>query len=132
LFALGMGGVENPLPRMLKALGWRLWTVPFYFRACQPSAVVRTLAAQRAVKLPRLLSVRALGGLAGLLLGAVQLRPRNAGKTPGISWKIIDRFDDCADALWHKSAACYTMMAVRSSEVLNALYPSADPRFLRV
>src|SRR5438876_5818596 len=49
LFVLGMGGVENALARMLAAVGWRLWTVPFYFRACQPSAVVRTLVAQRAV-----------------------------------------------------------------------------------
>src|SRR6266545_244086 len=47
LFALGMGSVEHALPRMLEALGWRRWTVPFYFRACHPSAVVKTLAAQR-------------------------------------------------------------------------------------
>ena len=52
--------------------------------------------------------------------------------TAGLSWKIIDSFDDCADALWRKCPAYYTMMAVRSSEVINALYPPADPRFLRV
>src|SRR2546425_8475273 len=33
LFALGMGGFDNALPRMLRALSWRLWVVPFYFRA---------------------------------------------------------------------------------------------------
>src|SRR5262249_25609527 len=36
LFALGMGGMSNPLPRMLGAAGWRLSHVRFYFKVCQP------------------------------------------------------------------------------------------------
>lgn len=32
LFALGMGGTDKPLPRMLRAAGWTLIDVPFYFR----------------------------------------------------------------------------------------------------
>src|SRR3954468_6459561 len=31
LFALGMGGVEQPLPRLLKALGAEVRDVPFFF-----------------------------------------------------------------------------------------------------
>src|SRR5205085_3455005 len=32
LFALGMGGLDRPLPRMLQALGWSLKPVGFYFK----------------------------------------------------------------------------------------------------
>src|ERR1051326_8179837 len=31
LFAMGMGGMDRPLPRMLRALGWSILETPFYF-----------------------------------------------------------------------------------------------------
>ena len=31
LFAMGMGGMDQPLPRMLRAMGWSILEVPFYF-----------------------------------------------------------------------------------------------------
>src|SRR5512133_2372303 len=36
LYALGMGGLENPLPRMLRAMRWGLYVVRFRFRVLRP------------------------------------------------------------------------------------------------
>src|ERR1700737_1325346 len=32
LYALGMGGYQKPLARMLQAMGWNLSSIPFFFR----------------------------------------------------------------------------------------------------
>ena len=47
LFCLGMGGVAQPLPRLLAALGFSLRPVPFLFRVRRPSRVLRELPALR-------------------------------------------------------------------------------------
>ena len=31
LFTIGMGGIDNKFPRILKAFGWRLYKIPFFF-----------------------------------------------------------------------------------------------------
>ena len=41
LFALGMGGFDNPLPRMLQAAGWNLRAVPFYFKVFNAARFLR-------------------------------------------------------------------------------------------
>src|ERR1700746_3299280 len=47
LFALGMGGFDRPLPSMLKALGWSLSAVPFYFRVNHAAPFFREIAPLR-------------------------------------------------------------------------------------
>ena len=131
LFALGMGSVDNPLPRLLRALGWRLWEVPFFFRACHPSRVATALFAKRAATQP-LLGVRGAGLIGGMALRALQARPRSARAPHGISSKIVSVFDDDVDALWDRCAHHYTMMAVRRSRQLQAMYPPDDVRFIRL
>ena len=42
LYALGMGGLERPLPRFLKAMGWDLALVPFFFMQFVPAAYCET------------------------------------------------------------------------------------------
>ncbi len=47
LYALGMGGYDRPLPRMLMALKWRHRLVPFYFRVNHPARFLRQMQALR-------------------------------------------------------------------------------------
>ena len=131
LFALGMGSIDNPLPRLLRALGWSLWKVPFFFRACHPSRVAKTLFAQRAATQP-LLGVRGAGLLGGLALRALHTRPRSPRRRHGISSKILTVFDDDVDALWDRCAHHYTMIGVRRSQQLQTIYPPDEIRFIRL
>ena len=39
LFVLGVGGRQRPLPKMLKAVGWKSSLVPFYFLVKHPKVV---------------------------------------------------------------------------------------------
>src|SRR6266545_3409170 len=43
LFAVGMGGLENAYPRMLRAAGWSMSSLPFYFKIINPSAFFRNI-----------------------------------------------------------------------------------------
>ena len=45
LYAMGMGGWDNPLPQMLKRLKWRMTEVPFYFKVVRPGSFLRNIAA---------------------------------------------------------------------------------------
>ena len=45
LFAMGMGSLQSPLPRILKAAGWPIYEVPFLFRVLNGSRFLRNLGA---------------------------------------------------------------------------------------
>src|ERR1700682_6010605 len=47
LYALGMGGYHQPLPRMLQAMGWSLSSIPFFFRVAHPPRFLRQIRAAR-------------------------------------------------------------------------------------
>jgi hypothetical protein len=50
VYAVGMGNESNPLPRMLKAMGWHVRAIPFYFRMLR---VQRCLAEVRVFRSTR-------------------------------------------------------------------------------
>lgn len=130
LYALGMGGLGQPLPRMLKAMGWGVSAVPFYARVLRPQRFLREIRALRtgeartaAIEAARLtgagwIGIRALQRFAG--------KPRLSGRAP----EVVDGFDGWADRLWERVRSRYALAAVRSSAALNGLY--GDGRFLRV
>jgi hypothetical protein len=134
LFALGMGGYEQPLPRMLKALGWSMCSVPFHFRVNHPTRFLRELPALRASRSKRLLSdLAALTGTGWLGLKAAQVaRAARSASARSISSEIVDGFSHWADELWDECKSRYAMIAVRDHAVLNALYPPGVERFVRV
>lgn len=123
LFALGMGGFDRPLPTMLKAMGWNLSAVPFYFRVQHPAVVLRQIAPLR-----QSAARRALAGLAAASgAGWVGVKGlhwlRTKGSEAGISAEPITMFGPWADDLWKTYASRHTMIADRQSGTLNILYP---------
>jgi hypothetical protein len=136
LFALGMGGFERPLPRMLKALGWSMCPVPFSFRICHPARVLRGLPALRTTRSKRLLAdLAALSGAGWLGVHAVQAaraaRSATVTETAACS-RIVDSFSRWADDIWEAAQGRSVMIAVRDRTVLNALYPPEVERFIRI
>ena len=64
LYALGMGGYDEPLPRLLKACRWEMFSVPFFLRVVRPAAFLRNIAHLRQTPLRRgLLDFLACTGL---------------------------------------------------------------------
>lgn len=131
LFALGMGGFEQPLPRMLKAMGWRMTAVPFHFRVTRPFRFLRGMRALRGTALRRmLLDAAAFSGAGWAGLQVSQWRAGGRGASGAV--EICDRFGPWADALWEKSNYGYGLAAVRDRAALELLYPAASPRFVRL
>jgi hypothetical protein len=133
LFSLGMGGMNLPLPRLQRAMHWRMVKCPFYFMVNRPFTFLRGMAYLRKQPLQRLvLDALAFSGIGWAGLKVMHwlkgLRsPRTSSKVA-----IVDQFGDWADEIWDGAKDIYTLVAVRDQVVLNKLYPQADNRFLRL
>ena len=123
LFALGMGGFNRPLPTMLKAMGWSLSAVPFYFQINHPARFLREIGPLRQSFGRRALAtVAALSGTGYLGIKAAQ-QLRTTKHDRAIRTEVVRSFDLWADELWQQNAARYPLVADRSSSALNVLYP---------
>jgi hypothetical protein len=123
LFALGMGGFDRPLPTMLKAMGWSLSAVPFYFRINNPARFLLQIAPLRQSFGRRALAtIAAFSGVGYVgIKAAQQLRTRR--HNPAIRTEDVRNFDLWADELWERNASRYPLVADRSISALNVLYP---------
>lgn len=128
LYALGMGGMDRPLPRMLRAMGWDLRPVRFYFMVVRPHRFLRQMQALRSVPWRReLMDFAAFTGLGWAALLALRFFKRLAG-TSTASFEVIeiDVFPEWADALWLEAKDAYALASVRDRRTLSRLYPSGD------
>jgi hypothetical protein len=123
LFALGMGGFDNPLPTMLKAMGWSLLAVPFYFRVNQPARFLRNVAALRSSFSRLVLSnIAAVTGTGWVGIKVAQSM-RTVSAVRDITIEPVNTSGVWADELWQTCAPLYAMIGNRESSVLNCLYP---------
>jgi hypothetical protein len=133
LYTLGMGGYDSPIAKMLKALGWNLALLPFFFKIVHPSRFLKEMQALRTSPLRRILmDVGAATGLGWLALRAAQYAkqwPRSAGN---INVDRVSEFSDWADPLWLRAREQYRLAAVRDSATLRRLYPETDQHFTRL
>jgi hypothetical protein len=132
LYALGMGGLDRPLPRMLQAMGWSVTPVPFYFRVVHASRFLRAIRAVRKTRLRAFLMDVAAWSGAGWLLIRSRQRRREQPAPPGIHAKEAEDFGEWADEVWTAAQPEYAMAAVRDAHTLQQLYPTRDPRLLRL
>jgi hypothetical protein len=131
LFALGMGGRQQPLPRLLDAMRWQLWEVPFYFFANRPFRFLRGIRALRSQAWRRwALDAAAFTGL-GWLAARIGRGVVSTGPIQDSTVDEIQRFSNWSDELWERCKANYQFLAVRDSATLNGLYPEGDSRFFR-
>jgi len=134
LFGLGMGGYDQAVARLFKAAGWGLFTVPFYFRVGRPFRFLRNIVVLRRSPLRRAL----LDALAFTGLGWVAVKVRQAmvrkPAVPARPWaaEAVDSFGPWADEIWEAGKGQYVMVAVRTSDILNILYPAGNPCFVRL
>ncbi|MEI8349025.1 MAG: hypothetical protein WCI77_02630 [Candidatus Omnitrophota bacterium] len=134
LFGLGMGSYKEPLPKMLKAAGWSLFTVPFFFKVCRPFKFLKNINFIRKKKIINIfLDLIAITGMGWIIIKLLQLLFEKINLVNrNISVEIINDFSIWADEVWNVSKGQYHMIAVRDSTVLNILYPKENNSFIRL
>ena len=134
LLALGIGGYQEALTRMLKAMKWSMVSCPFFFKVIHPFRFLREIVALRRKRFMGIvLDQLAFSGLGWLLIKSVQ-SARQLSQRVGAEIRIeeVDRFSCWADEIWKQTKDHYTFIAVRDATVLNTLYPVTDGRFRRI
>ena len=123
-YCVGMGNEQMPFPRLLRALGWRVEPVPFYFRVLAGRQFLANMQPLR--RHPRFGPLAAIGGFTPLLPDlAIALAH---------AWRTAERERPASPppALWTDIRTRYAFAMERSPAVLDALYPPAGPAFVRV
>ena len=134
MYALGMGSYDEPIVKVLQAMGCSTYSVPLYFKVNHPWGFFRNIQALRKSKLRRLLmDAMAMSGLgwAGIKILQNLYTKKRFGNTTIVA-EQVDRFSDWSNELWHRCKGEYAMIAVRDSVTLNILYPKEKPRFIRL
>lgn len=133
LYVLGMGGFENPLAKMLKALGFSLTLLPFYFRVVHPNAFLREMKALRSTPWRAILmNMAAATGTGWLAIKAAQTAAGLPGRPGNFIVDEVSEFSAWADDLWNEAKDSVSMAAVRDANTLRILYPEGDSFLTRV
>jgi hypothetical protein len=125
VFIVGMGAETNPMPRMLKASGWTVRAVPFLFRVHRTGTFLREMQMLNSTRARRIAARVAAGtGIASLALACAQMR------RAGSKFKVRreSEWGNWANEVWTQCRNNCSFAAAREQSVLEALYPSKDPR----
>ena len=139
LYALGMGGTDRPIARMLKALGFTLTPIPFYFRVVHPAKFLRQMHALREKRWRAILmDIAAATGTGWLSIKSVQAAAGLRSRASNAIVEEITEFSGWADELWNQAKENVSAATVRDASTLRLLYPAqytsniASTRPLRV
>jgi hypothetical protein len=131
MYALGIGGMHEPQAKLLGAMGWTLYPVPFYFRVLNAPRFFANLTYIRNRKTARVaLDCARYSVLGPLVILAVQARLSKADGS--VRAESVTEFGSWADAVWEKCKSKYSLVGLRDAKTLNALYPRSEPAFLRL
>jgi len=143
LYALGMGGMERPIAKMLKALSFSLTPIPFYFRVVRPVRFFREMQALRSEPWrAALMNIAAATGAGWLAIksaqGAASLKSGSSSPATDSTTEVDVEFSDWADELWNQAKESVSFATVRDASTLRLLYPTnfssniASTRRLRI
>lgn len=126
LYALGMGGHDRPIAKMLKALGFSMTLIPFYFRVMHPSKFFWEMQALRATPWrAMLMNMAASSGAGFVAIKSLQAASRLRGGRSSFQTEEISEFSDWADDLWKKAITSVSLATLRDATTLRLLYPEA-------
>ena len=133
LYVLGMGGFDRPIAKMLKALGFNLTLLPFYFRVVHPTKFLLEMQALRRHRWRAfLMNLAAITGTGWLGIQAAQaFARRKQGATDFVAEKVSE-FSPWADDLWNVAKDSVSMAAIRDARTLSLLYPAHDQFLTRI
>ena len=134
LYCLGMDGYDNPLPKMLKLLGWSDCLVPFLFRVVHPAAFLRQVEAVRQGAWRRFfMDVAAWSGAGWLAFRGAQTWKQWRARRPQVhAAEEVAKFEDWANPLWEEAKGAHAMTAVRDADTLRTLFPATEAHLTRI
>jgi hypothetical protein len=133
IYAMGMQGYNQPLPRMLIKMGWSHCLLPFYIRILNPRSFFDNLRMfSRSGALNTMKVVEQKTGFAGLVVRAAQHAAGSLWAPGKVNFDIVADFDEWANSVWEDSKRRYTALALRTAEVLRLLYPADNHNFIRL
>jgi hypothetical protein len=133
IYSVGMGSESMPYPRLLKALRWQLFEVPFFFRVCngttflREARVLRTNAARRV-----LLNIAAFTRTGGAALRAVHAGKTKRTQGGSAGSEQFNGFGTWADEIWQQAKTDYALCGVRRQDSLTSLYPTTSQRIRKL
>jgi len=129
VYVVGMGSATHPLPRLLRAMGWTIRAVPFYFRMLRASYCVRHLAPLRSTAIRRLAGAVAAASGAAAVGAAVMHRVSASARraAAGLEATPISRWTAAADGAWEAFGRHVTFGVLRTAATLPYFY-SFDAR----
>jgi hypothetical protein len=128
-FVVGMGDQGNPLPRLLRASGWSLESVPFFFRIHRVSRFLAGIPVLQSPWWKRAGALTAAYSGAGALGGRWLQRSR-VQLPKGVSIRRENTWGDWAQEVWTGFAPALRFGVRRDLDVLRELYPAGDPRLV--
>ena len=136
LFAMGMGGVDRPLPRMLRALGWAILETPFYFLVLNGKRFLRNIGPLRSQPERRVAAdFLAFSGLGGLALKGIQRARTRSRFDQRYQAQPIKNFPTWTDRIWQESGPVFVqrrahggLLAVHLSATGSSLLRRAADR----
>ena len=135
-YALGMGGVDRPLPQLLQALGWSLETIPFYFYIYHPSRFLSQINVGRTNRWRSLMMDIASRSLiipsALWLLQKARNLPSHYRIDQSLQVVEVPIFSIAVDTLWEQCKSHFSLAAIRDQRTLNFLYPATHPEAIRL
>ncbi len=134
LYGLGMGGFQEPVARLLKAAGWRLFSVPFYFQIIRAFPFFKNIAFLRRSAGRRVAcDFLAYSGLGWLAIAALKIRrpPRTAG-SEFVEAEAVEEFGPWADEIWETGKSHYGLCSLRDAATLRNMYPRGVPNCMRL
>ena len=132
-FVVGMGDAGNPLPRLLKAAGWSVEPIPFFFRVCRPNRFLSELQLLKGDAKRRILAKIASATGAGWLgIHALQSRGIMADAAAR-KYRIqqVAEWGSWADVFWERFRNTCSFGVLRDRRTLAELYPASDTRLIR-
>ncbi|MBI4559141.1 MAG: hypothetical protein HY706_16270 [Candidatus Hydrogenedentes bacterium] len=132
MYGLGMGGFDQPIAKMLKAMGWTMFAVPFFFWVNHPFRFLRNIVALRKSAMRRfLLDLLAVSGLGWLGIKLLHWFRREKWHESW-AWETLPQFGSWADELWEACKNQHPLAAVRDAATLNILYPPEKKEFIKL
>ncbi len=124
LFGLGMGGLNQPLPKLFRILGAHIAEVSSFVRIRNARSFLLNLQELHRRPLPHIAAnIVAFSGLGQLCVTVLHTaKSWNRSSARGYAVERETHFGEWIDEIWDNSASQYSMVAVRDRETLQYWY----------
>ncbi len=127
LNSLGMGGIDQPLPRLLGASGFDLALVPFYFRVLKGRAFLQEMEVLQRSPIRRLLAgLAANTGLGPVAIKTIQRARTSVRSDPSCSLEEVSEWGEEVDEIWRNVDRHGCLAGERNAAALARIFPSSN------